>query len=145
MVGDFLGERPARSDFVIGRDDLPGDWTKRPRCETCDVVPEVEDLIVVERATGADHWLDVAKEQRRAGRVWKATRDDRCRWCQTEQGSIDEDRLCPRCAKIAAEPAPEKPPKDKTPHPTPAVVAEVAIQPLTGTPPNDPSLPGGVA
>lgn len=114
MVGDFLGERPARSDFVIEKDDTPGDWTKRPRCETCGLVPEVEDLIVIERATGADHFLDIAKAQRREGRVWKATRDDRCRWCQTEKGTINEQRLCRRCQEIEDEPVPEKPPKNRT-------------------------------
>ena len=108
MVGDFLKKRPARSDFIIEKDGTPANWRRRPKCETCGQVPETDDLVVVERATGDKHFLDIARDERRGARAWAETKEDRCRWCQAPQASINEDRLCPRCAELDAKPAPPK-------------------------------------
>jgi len=103
LIGDFAPGKAGRNDYVIERDNTPGDRTKRPRCETCDKVPQADDLIVVERATGDRHFLDPYRD---GLRPWPpGTNDGRCWWCQTEIGPKDKDDLCGSCARLAKEPS----------------------------------------
>jgi hypothetical protein len=96
LLGDFQRKRPAKNDFVINRDGTPGDSRTRPLCETCGVVPKTDDLVVIERSTGARHFLDRAAEMRLDG---KMSEDRLCRWCQDPRVEVsrETDRLCPAC------------------------------------------------
>lgn len=103
LVGDFAPGRPPRPEYVIYSDDRCADpGGEPPVCEGCGQVPKTDDLLLVERLTGACDFL----EPFRRGRFpWPPGTDPKtCAWCNVAGLKLRPGyvRLCDGCAETLA-------------------------------------------
>lgn len=101
MAGDFAPGRQPVSHYVIRPDGRADDPSVAPKCETCGKVPNVDDLIAIETATGDSYFLEPF---RKGHRKWpRPTSLDTCWWCNTPNaGAVGNPPLCTQCAEHLA-------------------------------------------
>lgn len=101
LIGDFAPGLVPVPWFVVYPDGLAADPRIDPTCVTCGEVPETNELIVIERATGDSHFLAPC----RAGlKKWSKPTDPKtCWWCNSPRvAAASTPPLCEACAEYLA-------------------------------------------
>lgn len=94
MIGDFAPGRTVAGWYVVDAEGRAADPHAAPVCETCGVVPPVEELNVVEVSTGIKDFLARARELKR----WPRPTDPKtCWWCNCPGLDLEDGLLCSGC------------------------------------------------
>lgn len=95
MIGDFAPGRKATAWYVVDVEGRSADPLEPPRCETCGEWPPVEELNVVEVATGIKDFL---ARTRTVGRWPRPTDPATCWWCNCPGLELVDGLLCSGCS-----------------------------------------------
>lgn len=95
MIGDFAPGRTPASWYVVDDEGRSADPSVPPTCETCGVVPKVEELDVMETATGIKNFL---ARSRTINRWPRPTDPATCWWCNCPGLELADGLLCSGCA-----------------------------------------------
>jgi len=96
LIGDFAPGLTPIPDFVVLSRGRSANPDAPPVCETCRVVPDVKELIAIERATGESHYL---APFRKGLTKWpKPTASTSCWWCNSPRvAAASSPPLCEQC------------------------------------------------
>ena len=105
---DFLGQGKLVNNYVLGLDgDIP-DHEGPIACGTCGQPPNVKDLVVEERATGRDDFLDDFRSgPKQNPRFWpqRGTDKTKCWYCNDEKLAADKQVKMEKVAARLKRPA----------------------------------------